>query len=212
MVVKFLTRNFMFSMVVAEIVCYSPQPLRNMSFTRRNHSEISIIIHETVHQFLVQIIIVLSLLLNMTSRKRKRLEHVPKYSMIKKMPIQLKHLNRMIGESDADCIFNLRMDRNCFGRLCRLLRELGSLTDGKYVSVEEQVAMFLSILAHHKKNSIVRFNFWRSGQTVSYYLHVVLKAILRLNSILLVKPEPLPEHCVDGRWKWFKVLIMHFLE
>ncbi|KAL8464236.1 hypothetical protein ACS0TY_033952 [Phlomoides rotata] len=33
------------------------------------------------------------------------------------------------------------MDRNAFGRLCILLRNMGSLGDGKHVSVEEQVAM-----------------------------------------------------------------------
>lgn len=45
------------------------------------------------------------------------------------------------------------------------------LTRGKYVSTEEQVAMFLSVLAHHKKNRVVKFKFRRSGQTVSHYIH-----------------------------------------
>ncbi|XP_057796913.1 uncharacterized protein LOC131012948 [Salvia miltiorrhiza] len=96
------------------------------------------------------------------------------------------------------------MDRNSFGRLCNLLKQPGSFKDGRYVIVEEQVAMFLSVLVHHKKNRVVRFDFWRSGQTISHYVHVVLKAILKLHVLLLVKPKPVTEDCSDSRWKWFK--------
>ncbi|XP_041992246.1 protein ALP1-like isoform X2 [Salvia splendens] len=63
------------------------------------------------------------------------------------------------------------MDRNAFGRLCRLFRELRVLRDRRFVCIEEQVAIFLGVLAHHKKNRIVRFDFLRSGDTVSRYVH-----------------------------------------
>lgn len=95
------------------------------------------------------------------------------------------------------------MDRNTFGRLCILLKQLGGLTDGRYVCVEEQVVVFLGILAHHKKNKIVGFNFQRSGQTISSCVHVILKAILKLHNMFLVKPMPIQEDCADSRWKWF---------
>ncbi|XP_057779007.1 uncharacterized protein LOC130997608 [Salvia miltiorrhiza] len=96
------------------------------------------------------------------------------------------------------------MDRNTFGRLCTLLRELGGLTDGRYIKVEEQVAMFLSILAHHKKNRVVRFDFIRSGQTVSRFVHLVLKAVIKLHEVLFIKLVPVPDDCADSRWRWFK--------
>ena len=47
---------------------------------------------------------------------------------------------------------NLRMDRNAFDRLCRILSERCGLRTWKCVGVEEQVAMFVTMLAHHKKN------------------------------------------------------------
>lgn len=125
--------------------------------------------------------------------------------MIDRIPHQIRHLNRIVGLTNVDCVANLRMDRNTFGKLCSLLRELGGLRDGKYVSVEEQVASFLGVLAHHKKNRITGFDFMRSGQTISSYLHVVLTAILKLHYILLVKPEPVTDDETDSRWKWFKV-------
>ncbi|KAH6822458.1 hypothetical protein C2S53_007785 [Perilla frutescens var. hirtella] len=45
---------------------------------------------------------------------------------------------------------------------------------------------------------------WLIWQTCSRYIHLVLRAILRLHVILLVKPEPVPDDCTDSRWKWFK--------
>ncbi|KAL1541096.1 hypothetical protein AAHA92_25356 [Salvia divinorum] len=96
------------------------------------------------------------------------------------------------------------MDRNTFGRLCCLLSEVGGLRPGKVLGVAEQVAIFVGVLAHHKKNRVVGFDFWRSGATVSRYMHKVLGAVLNLHSVLLAKPTPVPDNCDDPRWKWFK--------
>ncbi|KAL0315422.1 UNVERIFIED_CONTAM: hypothetical protein Sradi_5420400 [Sesamum radiatum] len=45
--------------------------------------------------------------------------------------------------------------------------------------------MFLSILAHHKKNRTVKYDFIRSGRTVSKHFHRVLNAVLRLHPCCL---------------------------
>lgn len=71
--------------------------------------------------------------------------------MINRIPYQVTEMERLIGRFNSDCFENLRMDRNTFGRLCLLLRDVGGLSTGKYISVEEQVTMFLLVLAHHKK-------------------------------------------------------------
>ncbi|KAL0318252.1 UNVERIFIED_CONTAM: hypothetical protein Scaly_2849700 [Sesamum calycinum] len=47
----------------------------------------------------------------------------------------------------------------------------------KNVSVAEQVAMFLSIITHHKKNCVVKHEFIRSGHTMSKHFHFVLLAV-----------------------------------
>ncbi|XP_042005784.1 uncharacterized protein LOC121754504 [Salvia splendens] len=69
-----------------------------------------------------------------------------KFSRLERIPAQVHHLTRLVGLNDKECIDNLRMDRNCFGRLCLLLREQADLVDGKYVYVEEQIAMFLGAI------------------------------------------------------------------
>ena len=97
------------------------------------------------------------------------------------------------------CVENLQIDRNAFGRLCRIFRQNGDLKDGRFVMVEEQVALFQSILAHHKKIKVVKFDFARSGYTVSYYVHRVLRVVIRLLASLLATPEPVTDESTDNR-------------
>lgn len=102
--------------------------------------------------YLGNIIIVTSIMSSISNKRLKRTNNnAPSYSMIGRMPTQLKHMERLIGVSNADRMSNLRVDRNKFGRLCLLLRDVGGVKDYKYVTIEEQVALFLGVLAHPKK-------------------------------------------------------------
>ncbi|KAL8462537.1 hypothetical protein ACS0TY_033537 [Phlomoides rotata] len=103
-------------------------------------------------------------------------------SMIEHLPGQAVNMSRLICGNTMDYYDNLRMDRNAFGRLCIILKNLGGLIDGKHMSVEEQVTIFLSILVHDKKNRVVKFYHQRSGQTVSHYVNAVLLVVLRLHT------------------------------
>ncbi|KAK2658757.1 hypothetical protein Ddye_005290 [Dipteronia dyeriana] len=96
------------------------------------------------------------------------------------------------------------MDINAFAMLCELLKTRGGLLDDGNVTIEEQVATFVNILAHHTKNKSVQVRFYRSGETISWYVHRVLRALLRLENLLFVKPTSVPDDCTDSRWRWFK--------
>ncbi|KAL0300487.1 UNVERIFIED_CONTAM: hypothetical protein Scaly_3044600 [Sesamum calycinum] len=74
----------------------------------------------------------------------------------------------------------------------------------KNVIAPEQVGMFLSILSHYKKNCVVKHDFMRSGRTVSKHFHAVLHGVCKLHTVLLAKPIPITEDCLDPQWKWFK--------
>ncbi|KAH9730551.1 DDE Tnp4 domain-containing protein [Citrus sinensis] len=116
---------------------------------------------------------------------------------------QLSHLHGLVFESDIKCLSQLRMDRQAFFKLCKLLCEKGSLVRSKRVSPEEMVAMFLSILAHHVKNRVVGFNFKRSRRTVSKCFHECLRAMIRCQKEFWKKPEPITNNSTDPKWKWF---------
>ncbi|KAK6148549.1 hypothetical protein DH2020_019461 [Rehmannia glutinosa] len=96
------------------------------------------------------------------------------------------------------------MDRNAFARLCFLLENVGGLAQTRHVPISEQVAIFMSVLAHHKKNCVVKFDIKRSGYTISTHFHLVLAAVIRLHHILLVTPELVAEDSSDFGWKGFK--------
>lgn len=115
------------------------------------------------------------------------------------------YVGRIIFDSDFACYDKVRMDRKAFYTLCEMLKTTGRLCDNKNSSVEEMVAMFLFMLAHHVKHRIIKADFVRSGETVSRQFNVVLNAVLRLHKHLLKKPEPVSENSTDDRWKWFKV-------
>ena len=115
-------------------------------------------------------------------------------------------LRRIIFDSDLACIENTRMDQRSFHKLCDMLRTVGRLSSTKNMCVEEMVAIFLHICAHHVKNRVIRRQFVRSGETISRHFSAVLKSILLCYELLLKKPEPILENSTDYRWKWFKVL------
>ncbi|KAL0404507.1 UNVERIFIED_CONTAM: hypothetical protein Sradi_2091500 [Sesamum radiatum] len=96
------------------------------------------------------------------------------------------------------------MSRNAFAKLCLLLQTQGGLEDLRHVPLSSQVAMFLSVLAHHKKNRTVKYDFIRSGRTVSKHFHRVLNTVLRLHLLLLARPKLVPPNSTCLRWKWFE--------
>jgi len=114
-------------------------------------------------------------------------------------------IHHLIYKSDETCKDHFRMDRNAFSKLCNMLEARGGLKATKHMLVDEQVAMFLYILAHHVKNRIVKRQFKRSGETISRHFKSVLHAVIRLHAEFLEKPEPILETSTDEKWKWFKV-------
>ena len=136
------------------------------------------------------------------SRKRKRDSGTSHDRQV----IRQLNFRRMVFDSDLTCLENIRMDRNCFYKLCNMLQTIGRLAPTKNMNVEEMVAIFLYIISHHAKNRILKREFVRSGETVSRQFTVVLNSILRLHSVLLKNPEHVDENCNDPRWKWFKVI------
>lgn len=173
----------------------------------KRDASLALLVDDIIRMFEIQRICVILIMKRRAgaSTSFQRMPLICPYTILGRIPDQIHYLNRLVHVSDIDCLVNLRMDRNSFGRLCQLFKQLGTLKIRRFLGIEEQVAMFLAILAHHQKNKVVRFHFCRSGHTVSTYVHAVMRAVLNMHSLFLVKPDPVKEDCVDSRWKWFKV-------
>ena len=124
---------------------------------------------------------------------------------------RLAHLDGMIEESDIACIEQLRIDRRTFNIFISLVREVGGLRDTKNMVVEKMLAIFLHLLVFEEKNREIKYDFQWPGETISRHFNNVLKAVLILSSLLLKKPELIPENSTDERWKWFKVTLYFFI-
>ncbi|KAL0383143.1 UNVERIFIED_CONTAM: hypothetical protein Scaly_0601600 [Sesamum calycinum] len=117
----------------------------------------------------------------------------------------------LVSLSNASCLRNLRIERNAFGRLCHLLEHSGGMSNTKHVTVVEQVAMFLSVIAHHKKNCAVKHDFLKSGRIVSMHFHVVLNTLYKMSYIFLAKAAPMTTVLTPGG-DGSRVVLVHLTE
>lgn len=78
-----------------------------------------------------------------------------------------------------------------------MIGQVGGLKSTKHINIDEQLTMTLYILIHHKKNRVVKFDFSRSGESVSRYFNKVMLSILRLHNLLTKTPEPIPTNGTD---------------
>ncbi|KAL8550868.1 hypothetical protein ACS0TY_000081 [Phlomoides rotata] len=170
----------------------------------RRKAEIVLVVEEIIFEIIFMLTMLLRRCRNRGRFRISNVQRLSRYRMVDRIPQQLQHMNELIELSDDDCFNNLRMNRDTFNRFCYLLRHNGGLVDGRFVSVGEQVAIFLSVLSHHSKVRVVKFCFKRSSQTVHQHFHNVLRAVLNLHDILLATPTPVDDECTHPRWKYFK--------
>lgn len=64
----------------------------------------------------------------------------------------------------------------------------GQLKNSRYISVEEKTAMFLLTLSHNRRNRVVKRRFNHSLQTIHFYFHEVLQAMLKMAKEMVVAP------------------------
>ncbi|RWR86504.1 DDE_4 domain-containing protein [Cinnamomum micranthum f. kanehirae] len=84
----------------------------------------------------------------------------------------------------------LRMEQHVFRRLCMYFRSRNLLEDSKYILVEEQLAMFMMVIAHAHTNRVIQDRFQHSGKTIHKHFRQVLIAMM-IFAKDMIKPPPL---------------------
>ncbi|XP_077215611.1 uncharacterized protein LOC143850229 [Tasmannia lanceolata] len=133
--------------------------------------------------------IVISMTTAITLRVRLYLEQ-----NITRAPYESGYLTRMtfvrrITNAEDHCVALLRMDVRCFRTFVGLFRNTTLLEDTIHCTIEEQVMIFLSVIAHNERNRTVRATTRRSEATVSKYFNKVLDAVLILQYMFIVRPS-----------------------
>ncbi|RZB81057.1 hypothetical protein D0Y65_030700 [Glycine soja] len=83
---------------------------------------------------------------------------------------------------ETRCYENFRMKKDVFMKFCESLKEVGNLCDGKKVSIEEAVAMFLIRICHNLRHWVVTERFQHSLHTVNKWFWIILKAVCKLGT------------------------------
>ncbi|XP_040381130.1 uncharacterized protein LOC107304789 [Oryza brachyantha] len=147
----------------------------------------------------------MAMVIESRNKKRKR---VPRREGITYGPIderdrkRFDYLNDKIWKNDTICVNMLRLRRAPFFRFCKLFRDGGLLVDTIHMSVEEQVAMFLHTIGHNVRNRVVATDFYRSGETVSRYFNLVLRAIGEMRKELIRPPSITTPSKILGNPRW----------
>jgi len=124
------------------------------------------------------------------------------------------YLRRVIESSDINCRNVFRMDREVFFNLSSLLRSRGLLHDTQYVTVEEQLGLFLHTVGHNVRNRVHDVNFLRSGETISRHFQNVLHAIGELRRDYIHGPSTNVHEKISGDPRfcnYFKVNFFHII-
>lgn len=119
-------------------------------------------------------------------------------------------MTEMLNANDEVCREMFRMDKHVFHKLCDVLRQRGMLRDTAGVMIEEQLAIFLSIVGHNERNRVIQERFQHSGETISRHFNNVLKAIKSLSrEFLQLPPQTTPQEILVNRrfYPYFQVHI-----
>jgi hypothetical protein len=99
-----------------------------------------------------------------------------------------KHVEELLQGHKVRARREFRMEKEIFCKLVDLLTDSNSLTNGRDVSVDEQLAIFLFCLSTNASNRSIQERFQHSGETISRYFNLVLEAIVSLSSRMIQLP------------------------
>ncbi|XP_059670700.1 protein ALP1-like [Cornus florida] len=86
------------------------------------------------------------------------------------------------------CYENFRMYHEDFRTLFSTLKGIG-LKDSKFLTVYEQVAIFLLTLSHNQRNRVVAERFQHSTETISRHFDAMLHAVCQLGTHIIAPPD-----------------------
>ncbi|KAI3969963.1 hypothetical protein MKW92_052870, partial [Papaver armeniacum] len=100
-----------------------------------------------------------------------------------------QHMQEILHGHPRRCYEQYRMEKFVFLRLTHILRERELLRDSRWVTIEEQLAIFLLTIGHNEDNKMLQERFQHSGETISRYFNEVLRAIMELSKELIKPPS-----------------------
>ena len=91
-----------------------------------------------------------------------RIPQIPRQPFVNRDVDRENHINSVLYYGDAHCLNQIRMRPSPFFELCEMLERMALLVNTKYMSVREQVLMFLHLIGHNVRFRVIGGGFFRS--------------------------------------------------
>ncbi|KAL5580413.1 hypothetical protein UlMin_012855 [Ulmus minor] len=116
-------------------------------------------------------------------RRRSRIpKHVSSFSGHEKMC-------ELVTGHEGLLLEHIRMNRDCFHRLCTLFTVQNRLQETHTLTVQEQLMLFLTMVAHGDSNRRTSYEWKHLGETVSRYVDIICSHLVQLSSRFIVPPD-----------------------
>ncbi|KAI4993629.1 hypothetical protein ZWY2020_007942 [Hordeum vulgare] len=116
---------------------------------------------------------------------------------------KIDNLNYIYNCNNTKAVWMLRMKREPFARLVRIFRTRGLLEDSIHTSVDEQVSLFLYVVGHNQRFTVMHNTFRRSMKTISRYFKQVVYAIRELRGEMILSPSSRTPTKIHTSPRWY---------
>ncbi|XP_071736841.1 uncharacterized protein [Rutidosis leptorrhynchoides] len=105
--------------------------------------------------------------------------------------------------SNTQCYELMRVSRDAYVLLCNHFKQKNWLQDSKHISVEEKIAMFLTVLAQNDRYRAAKYRFQHSLRTIHICFHEVLQGMMQF-AREIIGPTSLDDPNVSDRQRYLR--------
>lgn len=96
------------------------------------------------------------------------------------------YTQELLTGSSTQCQELMRLSRDAYIMLCNHFKQKNWLQNSRSISVEEKMAMFLTIIGHNERFRAVKRRFQHSTQTIHKCFHEVRRAMIKFSREVIV--------------------------
>jgi hypothetical protein len=101
-----------------------------------------------------------------------------------------RYTQQVLHSAESRFRKNMLMSRATYHALHKYIINNTDLTESRYISTNQQIAIFFAVVSKKKSKEVTCEDFRHSGQTVSHYFHKTLQLFLELASLNIYLPDP----------------------
>ncbi|XP_071708816.1 uncharacterized protein [Rutidosis leptorrhynchoides] len=113
------------------------------------------------------------------------------------------YTQELLVGSNTQCHELMRVSRDAYVLLCNHFKQKNWLQDSKHISVEEKIAMFLTVLAQNDRYRAAKYRFQHSLRTIHICFHEVLQGMMQF-AREIIGPTSLDDPNVSDRQRYLR--------